>query len=92
MQFSDYIQKSSKNDSSSLNKQTRKRPNTKPFIRICSDQGGRMLVGFFGEADIENALKKNLNKKLLMLIKKGHTVWAPPITIPKILQPLLRSI
>ena len=62
MQFSDYIQKTSKNDSSSHNNQTRKRPNTKPFIRICSDQGGRMLVGFFGEADIENALKKIYTK------------------------------
>ena len=62
VQFSDYIQKTSKNDSSSLNNQTRKRPNTKPFIRICSDQGGRMLVGFFGEADIENALKKIYTK------------------------------
>ena len=62
VQFSDYIQKTRKNDSSSLNNQTRKRPNTKPFIRICSDQGGRMLVGFFGEADIENALKKIYTK------------------------------
>ena len=92
MQFSDYIQKTSKNDSSSHNNQTRKRPNTKPFIRICSDQGGRMLVGFFGEADIENALKKFTQKIANNANKKGHTVWAPPITIPKILQPFLRSI